>query len=123
MLPNAAIVAMSACAIGSNRGYDEIVPHYIDVVNEKRLYASWGTGEGNAFCDDSTGMIKARRIINNLHVEMGLEGYTELYVDQVTSDVIFITRHNPVTREVWDKLVFFCELYVRSNDVVVCLCI
>ena len=44
-------------------------------------------------------MIKARKVINKLHVEMGRDGYSELYVDQVTNDVIFITRHNPVTRQ------------------------
>lgn len=134
MLPNAAIVAMTACAIGSNRGYDEIVPHYIDVVNEKRLYASWGQGftpyvvavisletspahlslgkptgvhvsnhgilSRNATCNENTGMIAARKAINDIHVEMGEAGFEELYVDQVTSDIIFVTRHNPATREV-----------------------
>lgn len=51
-------------------------------------------------------MIKARQIINNLHTEMGREGFSELYVDQVTSDVIFVTRHNPVTREALTLIAF-----------------
>eukprot|EP01134_Creolimax_fragrantissima_P004755 CFRG4755T1 len=104
-LANAAITAMSACAIGSNRGYDEVVPHYIDVVNEVRLYASWATKEyeklsgDNATCDGKSGIIAARRALNDLHVEMGQENFTEIYVDQVTSEVLVITRHNPDTRE------------------------
>ena len=37
-LPNAVIVAMSNCAIGSVKGYDEIVPELLNVVTETRKY-------------------------------------------------------------------------------------
>jgi glycogen debranching enzyme len=37
-LPNAALVAMSNCAIGSVKGYDEVVPELLNVVTETRKY-------------------------------------------------------------------------------------
>lgn len=37
-LPNAAIVAMSDCAVGSVKGYDEIVPELLNVVSETKKY-------------------------------------------------------------------------------------
>lgn len=37
-LSNASLVAMSTCAIGSVRGYDEIYPNLIDLVGETRQY-------------------------------------------------------------------------------------
>ena len=41
-LPNAALVALCSSAIGSVYGYDEIFPHLLDLVNEKRHYATEG---------------------------------------------------------------------------------
>ena len=92
MLPSAALVSMAACAVGSNRGYDELVPHHIHVVTEDRLYAGW-SGLG-----DSTGMVVARRELSMLHQKLAREGFSEVFVDQMSRDVVAITRHCPTDR-------------------------
>eukprot|EP00922_Rhytidocystis_sp_ex-Travisia-forbesii_P065765 GHVS01097680.1.p1 GENE.GHVS01097680.1~~GHVS01097680.1.p1 ORF type:complete len:1836 (-),score=266.89 GHVS01097680.1:358-5865(-) len=40
-LATAAVVCASACAVGSSRGFDEMVPHQLDVVTESRLYQDY----------------------------------------------------------------------------------
>lgn len=37
-LPNAALVAMCSCSVGSVMGYDEGYPHLLEIVSEKRTY-------------------------------------------------------------------------------------
>ena len=91
LLPTSAMVSMTFCAVGSNRGYDEMVPHHIHVVDEARTYA--GASEANG------GMRDARRALNELHCYLGKSGFTEIYVDQMNFDVVAITRHNPSTHQ------------------------
>ncbi|ODV61769.1 bifunctional 4-alpha-glucanotransferase/amylo-alpha-1,6-glucosidase [Ascoidea rubescens DSM 1968] len=43
-LPNAALVSLCSCAVGSVFGYDECYPELLDVVNEKRTYTFSNTG-------------------------------------------------------------------------------
>ncbi|VDM59544.1 unnamed protein product [Angiostrongylus costaricensis] len=93
LLPTAAMVSMASCALGSTRGYDELVSH-INVVSEKRLYAKWGS-ETNS----KSGIVEARRILNDLHVALAKANYTQVFVDQMNPDIVGVTRHNPVTHD------------------------
>ncbi|CAO3630992.1 unnamed protein product [Mucor hiemalis] len=89
-LPNAAIVAFSDCAIGSVKGYDEIYPKLLDIVNEKSCY--------NPNPQHSTGIIEAKHKLNALHQKMCLEGYREVYVHQ-ENDFLLVHRQHPGSQD------------------------
>lgn len=45
------------------------------------------------------GIIKAKRAFNELHFELASSGYSQVFVDQMTADVVAVTRHNPETHQ------------------------
>ncbi|VBB30985.1 unnamed protein product [Acanthocheilonema viteae] len=92
-VPTAAMLAMANCGIGSVRGYDELVPYKIDVVSETRNYTKWNE------ISQSPAIIPARAALNRLHIWLAEHNYTQIYVDQRTSDIVALTRHNPITHE------------------------
>ena len=106
LLPSAALVSMTCCAAGSNRGYDEMVPHHIHVVTEKRTYAGYEQATKQ--------MVAARRALNELHFYLGRHGFNEIYVDQMNYDVVAVTRHNPSTHE---SVVAVCHtMFSKDTD-------
>ena len=92
LVASAGLVTMAACGVGSNRGYDELVPHHIHVVTEHRAYAGW-SGLG-----PNTGMVEVRRALAELHARLAREGFSEVFVDQKNRDVVAVTRHCPADR-------------------------
>ncbi|CAH8641298.1 unnamed protein product [Schistosoma bovis] len=93
-LPLSAVGSFACCAIGSTRGYDELVPHYIDVVKEERFYSRWPDQ-----VNYNIGIIKPKSILNELHSWLSSEGFSETFVDQITPNVLGVTRFCPETRE------------------------
>ncbi|CAH8605798.1 unnamed protein product [Heterobilharzia americana] len=93
-LPLSAIDSFACCAIGSTRGYDELVPHYIDVVKEERYYSQWPNQ-----VNYDIGIIKPKSILNELHRWLSSEGFSETFVDQVTPNILAVTRFCPESRE------------------------
>lgn len=78
-LPLSALNAIVCCAIGSTRGYDELVPHNIDVVKEVRPYAKWPDK-----VNPQTGLIGIKSILNEMHTWLSAQGFTETFVEQVS---------------------------------------
>lgn len=66
----------------------------IHVVNEERQYQEWNNG-----VDSKSGILAAKRALNVLHGKLAEEGYSQVYVDQMSPDVVAITRHSPVTHQ------------------------
>jgi len=46
-VPSAAVVSAASSAVGSNRGYDELVPRTISVISETRLYRKWRSDDSS----------------------------------------------------------------------------
>jgi glycogen debranching enzyme len=88
---------MANCSTGSNRGYDELVPHHIDVVHETRLYPKWGYQQHQT--NEKTAMISTKKSLNNLHVYLAQQGFTQLLVDQLSTSVLLLTRYNPLNHQ------------------------
>ena len=71
-LSTGALVTFSYSAIGSVKGFDDLYPKLLNLVQEERKY------QVNA----DNGVGKVKRILNHLHTEMVLEGYSEGHVHQ-----------------------------------------
>lgn len=87
-LPNAALVSMCASATGSVMGYDEIYPRLIDLVNEKRLYAA----------DRAGGIGSIKKLLNQIHVLMGKDGYAETHIHH-EDEYVTVHRVHPESRK------------------------
>lgn len=98
-LPTAALVAMCACATGSVMGFDEVYPELIELVHEKRLYSSVNSTSGSVKAQAGEGGIGGiKKILNQIHVEMGQKGYYETYIHH-DREYITVHRVNPRTRK------------------------
>lgn len=74
-LSTGALVTFSYSAIGSIKGFDDVYPKLLNLVNEKRQYQITGIGE-------NSGIAKIKRVLNHLHLEMTLGHYEEGHVHQ-----------------------------------------
>ncbi|KAF9435572.1 hypothetical protein BGZ76_005964 [Entomortierella beljakovae] len=88
-LPNAGLVAMTSCAIGSVKGYDEIYPSLLNLVTETRLYKTNPDPMAVGICS-----IKAK--LNQLHKQLATQGYEESHVHH-ENEYIMVHRQQPTT--------------------------
>lgn len=98
-LPNAALVAMCASATGSVMGYDEVYPQLVDLVHETRQYASHSSEVPVVHVQPGDGGIgNIKKLLNELHTKMGLEGYDETHIHH-DGEYVTVHRVHPKTRK------------------------
>lgn len=85
-LPTGSLVAFCWSAVGSNKGFDDLYPKLLNLVTDKRHYET--------YADPSTsGIGKIKRILNHLHTEMALEGFSEGHLHQEGNVRVAIYSH------------------------------
>ncbi|KAI6042102.1 glycoside hydrolase family 13 protein [Pisolithus marmoratus] len=89
----AGIVTFGYCAVGSVKGFDDLYPKLLKLVEETRPYEITGLSE-------NSGISRAKRVLNSLHREMVIGGYTEGCVWR-DSNYIAMTRMHPVTQHAY----------------------
>lgn len=97
-LPNAALVAMCASAVGSVFGYDEVYPQLIELVHETRPYTSPYSDGKSLQIGAGPGIGHVRRLLNELHTIMGKDGYDETHVHH-EGEYITVHRVHPQSRK------------------------
>ena len=88
-LSTSALVAMTACAVGSVRGYDELFLERLDLVKERRYYQVAAM---------HTGIYPAKAVLLQLHQHMAAEGYQEVHVHE-EDGLIHVHRQHPLTHD------------------------
>ena len=85
-LSNSAIVAFSRCATGSTFGYDQLVPHHVNVVEECRKYDL-----NVAECPFS----KVKKYLNDFHEKLVEENCSEIFGKSYNNGTVVISIDNP----------------------------
>lgn len=98
-LPNAALVSICASAIGSVMGYDEVYPKHVDLVHGTRQYSSkYSETPSLGIGPEDGGIGGVKKLLNELHTMMGVEGYDETHVHH-DGEYITVHRVHPKTRK------------------------
>ncbi|KAI3619877.1 glycogen debranching enzyme [Moniliophthora roreri] len=90
-LSTGALVTFSHSATGSVKGFDDLYPKLLNLVSEKRRYELTGLEKGS-------GIAPIKRVLNELHLEMMLNGYEEGHVHQ-EGEYIILSRVQPGTQK------------------------
>lgn len=65
---------------------------------DERVADLQGSG-GGVTSTHNVGIIPAKIVLNRLHKSMTYEGFSEVFVDQRTNDVLAVTRHRPMRHD------------------------
>lgn len=87
------LVAFSWSAIGSTRGFDELYPDRLNIVSELRQYRRF-----DSYDSEGTGITPVRHVLNHLHTQMIVEGYSEGHLHRENEYIVFHRVH-PVTHK------------------------
>jgi glycogen debranching enzyme len=87
-LSNSAIVAFSCCATGSTFGYDQLVPHHVNIVEERRKYER---------CTSKSPLSSVKKYLNSFHSRMIEENCTEIFVKDYEDEIVLISRDDPLS--------------------------
>lgn len=74
-LSTGALMTFSYSAIGSVKGFDDLYPQLLNLVQESRTYELTRFGE-------ASGIAKVKRILNSLHTEMAVGKFEEGHVHE-----------------------------------------
>lgn len=90
-LSNSAIVCFSRCATGSTFGYDQLVPHHVNVVEETRKYDL-----KNVFSGSFSGI---KSFLNSFHSKLIEENCSEIFAKSYSNGIVLISLDNPDEHE------------------------